>query len=371
MYRQQGILHGHRGSIWSMVATDDGKFLASGGKDGTRIWDLVHMTEISHRPTDSGRRGTTVAIVWTSRDDDPGETLFYGTTGGYLVGWRQTPGNQGFREVCARGLESKTEITGLAFDAVSNRLGVCIGSGSVHVYGLSTATQPQVMYSLKVANFFPKAIQFGATRGNVRDILVFGLHDGKIRTFTGAQETDGEAWELGLLIGDAIVDSRRGTVCIDDLESGAILYRLDDHQRVKTFRIPVGEDLRPRQVRFVDDCRHIVIGSDHGAVYIFDRRTGDPIDKLIMHGKDWVQCIATTDSSGVPTIFSAGEARDKKPNEIIMWRKTAEYRFVSSWSETLTIVVQASMLLLSLTFVYQNSEILEEMVKGKLASLYA
>lgn len=88
------------------------------------------------------------------------------------------------------------------------------------------------------------------------------------------------------------MDTRRGSVCIDDTEHGAILYRLDDHQRVRTFHIPVTKQQRPRQVRFVDDSRAIVMGSDHGIVYIFDRRSGDIIDQLVLKGKDWVQTIA-------------------------------------------------------------------------------
>lgn len=59
------------------------------GHDGTRLWDLQRMSEIPGRPAIAGTRGSTTAITWASRDDDPGETLFYGTVHGHLVCWRQ------------------------------------------------------------------------------------------------------------------------------------------------------------------------------------------------------------------------------------------------------------------------------------------
>ncbi|KAJ7706596.1 hypothetical protein B0H16DRAFT_1481905 [Mycena metata] len=87
-YRQHGI-QGHLGRLFCIVATDDGKYLASGGHDGTRLWDLQCMSEIPGRPAIAGTQGSTTAIAWASRDNDPGETLFYGTVHGHLVCWRQ------------------------------------------------------------------------------------------------------------------------------------------------------------------------------------------------------------------------------------------------------------------------------------------
>ena len=92
------------------------------------------------------------------------------------------------------------------------------------------------------------------------------------------------------------MDDRRVTICIDDANSGAILYRLDDHERLKTLPVPNYKSRRPRQVRFADDSKAIVIGSDHGMVYVFDRRDGQVIDKLALKNPGWVQTIAVTDN---------------------------------------------------------------------------
>ena len=49
-----------------------------------------------------------------------------------------------------------------------------------------------------------------------------------------------------------------------------------------------------RQVVFVEDCSLIAIGSDHGSVYVFDRRSGDIFDKLEISGGNWVQTVTVS-----------------------------------------------------------------------------
>ena len=180
------------------------------------------------------------------------------------------------------------------------------------------------------------------------------------------------------------MDKRRVTVCIDDPESGAVLYRLDDHQRVKTFPVPLtGGEKLPRQVRFVDDSRAIVIGSDHSVVYIFDRRDAKIIDKLMIKGKGWVQCIAvrsrlgvrllcsglqwdqTADCNSIPTIFAAKSGEGLAENDIFMWRKTADTGHSNTnMCNSIIALLQGSILLASLVYAYKNREALEEIMKN-------
>jgi hypothetical protein len=147
-------------------------------------------------PSNPGLRGSTSAVLWIKRADDPGNTLFHGTGEGYVVGWRQgtvsmrhsnmlladdsqqtTPD---FEEVICKRTTNPGEITGFAFDAVSNRFAVCNRNGVVQVYTLDVTMNLSLLYSKSIPNGSPKAIAFGATNGNERDILIFNLYSGHV-----------------------------------------------------------------------------------------------------------------------------------------------------------------------------------------------
>jgi hypothetical protein len=72
-----------------------------------------------------------------------------------------------------------SEVTGLAFDATSNYLAACNRDGIVQLYALDSMMALRVIFSLTVDQDIPKAIAFGQM-GDSRDVLVFGLHNGKM-----------------------------------------------------------------------------------------------------------------------------------------------------------------------------------------------
>lgn len=75
------------------------------------------------------------------------------------------------------------------------------------------------------------------------------------------------------------------------MSQGIALYKLSGTERLKTFTIPHNER-RSRNVAFHDGATTVICGSDHGKVYIFDRRTGKINDTIHIGVKEWVQSIA-------------------------------------------------------------------------------
>ena len=64
------------------------------GSEGVLIWDLTVQGKSPKSigipgGSASGLRGSTTALVWTTRDNDEVESLVYGTQAGYLVVWVQ------------------------------------------------------------------------------------------------------------------------------------------------------------------------------------------------------------------------------------------------------------------------------------------
>ena len=89
--------------------------------------------------------------------------------------------------------------------------------------------------------------------------------------------------------GNAAVSIRRNQFVIDNARNGFDLHHLDNAAFVRTF--PTGNPTKPvpKQVAFVKDSRVVVGGSDHGAVYLFDRKTGKPVQVLHHADKGLVQ----------------------------------------------------------------------------------
>jgi hypothetical protein len=69
------------------------------------------------------------------------------------------------------------------------------------------------------------------------------------------------------------------------------LFRLGTGARVRTYPVATTKTSRCRQISFTQDCSQIVTGSDHGIVYVFDRRSGVVVDELKMDCDTWVQTI--------------------------------------------------------------------------------
>ncbi|KAJ7018621.1 WD40-repeat-containing domain protein [Mycena alexandri] len=320
LYTQHGTLQGHSGAVGCLGATEDGKLLASGGSDGTRLWNLEQMSSIA-RPAGAGIRGATTALLWVRREDEAAEILFFGTQQGFLVCWKQTSPSL-FEELHTMQLTQGAEITGLAFDPASNRLTVCNRNSVIQAYTVERSMTLHNVFSVTIEEFVPKAIAFGEFRNSEAEIMVFGLYDGRICTLRG---TTGEVIgtrQIGGMIGDADVNARKGLFCVDDPTQGVALYRLDNNNRVKTFEVKVTKaHPRPRQVCFADDGSLIVSGSDHGVLYVFDRWTGEVVDELAVGSVDWLQTMTATDVNGTSTIVAARSRELPGANNILVWKR--------------------------------------------------
>lgn len=70
---------------------------------------------------------------------------------------------------------------------------------------------------------------------------------------------------------------------------------MDDATRLKVLEVPRKKDLAaPKQVALAEDCTVIVSGSDHGIVYVFDRKTGGLLQRLKTRKDTWVQAVAVS-----------------------------------------------------------------------------
>ena len=72
----------------------------------------------------------------------------------------------------------------------------------------------------------------------------------------------------------------RGLFAVDNVAQGFSLYTLEDTWFLHEY--PTGRPTKqfPKQVGFDEDCRVLVGGSDHGTIYMFDRKTWLVVETL-------------------------------------------------------------------------------------------
>ena len=72
----------------------------------------------------------------------------------------------------------------------------------------------------------------------------------------------------------------RGLFAVDNVAQGFSLYTLEDTRFLHKY--PTGRLTKrfPKQVGFGEDCHVLVGSSDHGTIYVFDRKTGLVVETL-------------------------------------------------------------------------------------------
>ncbi|KAF4611959.1 hypothetical protein D9613_004307 [Agrocybe pediades] len=383
-YVLQTHLKGHTGLVLCMSVTEDGK-LASGGVDGVQIWDMRSVvgkhvppgwkaTQLS-RPCGAGDRGPTTALTWIRREDEPEDGLVYGTASGMIVCWREVSGSNrttAYEESYSARLANPSEITAIAFDSASNRLAVSNRNSVVSLLRVGPKLDLYPVFTVVLKDHIPKALAFSQS-GEVRAIYTFGLYDGVIYTLSGKDGKIEDQQQTGCRIGNVSANLRRGVFCLDDPAQGVALYRYSSWDRVRTYAVAVEKSMRPRQISFVEDCKFILSGSDHGAVYLFDRRSGNMVDEL-RSGTGRVQALTATEHLEKPLIFSALCRSGWMDDECVIsvWQKThaatdtatavidvpkvkhAPTRQASVYISLFKLTLQACFLIMALGFIWQN-----------------
>ncbi|KAJ7620531.1 hypothetical protein DFH06DRAFT_1317747 [Mycena polygramma] len=274
------------------------------------------------RPTGTGNRGATSSVLWLQREDHPGEILVFGTQTGLVVCWRQAADSQMFEEVTVFQMAEPAEITGLAFDPSTNRLAVSHRGCVIQVHELDDKLNPDPVFSVQVQNFLPKALAFIGEPKKRGELLAFGYHDGTILSLNGQTGEVKRARQIGGMVGCAEYNQTGGVFALDDPLQGIALYRTDHEARVRSFPVKRTQPFaRPRDVCFADNCASVVSGSDHGCIYVFDRRSAAVTDTLRIGTSDWVQSVTATQINGVSTIIGARSRDWGGVNEIMVWKK--------------------------------------------------
>ncbi|KAL0570621.1 hypothetical protein V5O48_011338 [Marasmius crinis-equi] len=271
-------------------------------------------------PARAGDRGSTTAITFIVRPDDDTDVIATGSDLGALV-LMKVDGDM-LNEFHSTRLNGKDrpEIVSIAFDANTSQLLVAHRGGVMHLFlldGWVLCTKK----SFEIPYHSPHSVAFGQTTINGVDIWSYGREDGQI-ILLSEQGQEKETRSTESVLGHAVVSLKDDTIALDDTSQGIALYKLSTHTRVRTLQVPAKRDIRrSRNVGFVDGNNSVVSGSDHGVVYVFDRRGGTIVDELYIGVDDWVQAVVTTDVDGVPTIIAGQSGESVQEAMVMVWSK--------------------------------------------------
>ncbi|PIL30392.1 hypothetical protein GSI_07578 [Ganoderma sinense ZZ0214-1] len=183
------------------------------------------------------------------------------------------------------------------------------------------------------------------------------MYDGVMYTLGSRNGKVLQSKSLGQRIGYASLLPKQHLVVLDNISNGFDLWDLDVGTHLRTF--PTGPPTRflPRQVVFAERWKAIVAGSDHGAVYVFDRTTGTPLDVLRHPAKGLVQTVAAMDQDGY-SVVACGSSGEQ--GVVTLWQSKKLFpdstSLKSMWSlyHAMSFAVQLVMVLATISFVFQN-----------------
>ncbi|KAG1747801.1 WD40-repeat-containing domain protein [Suillus paluster] len=294
-YKLLARLTAYNGSIHALAISNDGHLLACGGTKGIKLWDIKSRKELTSSANHHESRGTVSCAIWATTMKTTAETLCYGTGLGYIVCLRCSLTDEKFQEICTRRLGSGFEITCLSWHSTSfeGNLRIVVGTRDkmVQVLTLNISSQLQSIFAVRLENTVPKSVAFADNRS----IYVFGLYDGN---FMKLKDEDGyivQEISCKSMIGHAVVYSKRGVFIVDNATDGFTLYRLEgDGEPIQMFATGLPSVSVLKQVAFREEGKVVVGGSDHGLVYIFDRKTGQILETLHHADTGLVQTISVS-----------------------------------------------------------------------------
>ncbi|KAF9470790.1 hypothetical protein BDN70DRAFT_648297 [Pholiota conissans] len=204
-----------------------------------------------------------------------------------------------FESVFSTRIARGREIVCIAADNTDStvaRVATCTRDNSVQVWSFESRTAKLSPISSKLyredRQVVPKSLAFDENTD--QDLFVFGLYDGGMYKYSGKDSKTIAKYQLRSQIGNAAIDLERRICVVDNVGKGFDIYKLDSGKFVKTLTTRDPMKTYPKGVAFADEYHAIVGGSDHGLVYIFDRKTGQAITTLKHGGDGGVETIAVS-----------------------------------------------------------------------------
>ncbi|KJA13417.1 hypothetical protein HYPSUDRAFT_209558 [Hypholoma sublateritium FD-334 SS-4] len=158
----------------------------------------------------------------------------------------------------------------------------------------------------------PKALAFD--KGPQKDVLIFGFYDGGLYRCSGSDGKIISRRQLGAQIGNAAVDIERSICVVDNVANGFDIYRLDTGGFLRTLEVGKPTKTYAKGVVFANLSNAIIAGSDHGRIYIFDRKSGLVLAKIKHSRTGGVETISAHDNVDGSVLIASASITARSEN---------------------------------------------------------
>ncbi|KAK7032098.1 hypothetical protein VNI00_013477 [Paramarasmius palmivorus] len=333
-YRLAATICGPQDSVSSLAFSEKCEFLAAGGKDGLRVWNVATTHPIPVPPKfvsptyDSYKVGV---CTWVFFESTSRHVLLLGTLDGDLIAWQYNGTKVAFENLGTAN--PKTTVKPVASMHVSDpnispnycaRIVTSHENETVTVWKL-TSDGKFIQESVFTFDpgFKPWNVRFGAER----DIWAFS-RDGEGRIATKTRKASD--FNIRSSVGPkkmlyAALDPARDRMVISTgsdfrLMSMSKLEPLNTLKRSAPVIVPY-----PKQVAFVGNGEWIVAGTDSGHAAVYDVETAKLVQKLMYPKGGLVQTIACCAHDDWSYVAIAGSTSEQ-PSDVIIWRKRVRHR---------------------------------------------
>ncbi|EIN05168.1 hypothetical protein PUNSTDRAFT_137850 [Punctularia strigosozonata HHB-11173 SS5] len=277
-------------------------------------------------PTDFGfwSRGTVVCAKWAPERSPP--ILAFGTSTGCLTLWSQeSAGVQAvplMAERFQRQVSTAEAVTCLNWSISATQiplLAVGTNDGYIHLLLIQDAKDPKTIWSVE-CHPYVRPLQVGFPTVGRDEVLILGRDHGDI-VLLGVKGNP-----LSSSAANAILSLETGDGAELVVQELAGAYRIHHYRHGKLAHIRelvTGQKGFPpantRQVRSGDGGREVLIASDHGIIYVFDKLSGKIAFKLRLRSSSSSPAITAGTTPQWAFIASSGVYKGK--GFINVWRR--------------------------------------------------
>ncbi|KAF8586146.1 WD40 repeat-like protein [Ramaria rubella] len=275
-YSLEFTLTGHSNTVNCLAFNPIGTKLASGDDDGVvLIWTCQGSQQL--QSLNLYWHGAISYLLWVPRDTKDGDTLlFAGCTDGSIHLWVNCPPTVRLVDLLWVIEAHTNAIQCLAYDTLNRYLTSTAGwTMKLWIFDDDWNMAAQWVYTHDVqaiarSMYFVEGAQY---------LMTCYLESHEVAQFRISDGTCIARWILEHQIGSTALSPDETYMAIGDLDTGVQVYRTKDFQSIG--RYPQVNCVNViKGVGFTNNQRLVVLGSDRGVVIIFERITGEIIQKL-------------------------------------------------------------------------------------------